>query len=279
MSGFQEKEKSPYGNFLQTTKNLNCSFFITTHIRSMWPFPWCTGVAVYMQLHQATPISWCLESKRVTSSALWDKSDGTPICNVIQQKNLDGLLFPAKSFIMGGSPCVVDLMSKNFPSSGGGGFSATKTKVALNCLKWIDPMSKNFPSCWGGGGWLFCHKNQSCSKLPEVDRSDVKKFSILPQKPKLLQIAWSGWGGGVFSATKTKVAQNCLKWIDLMSKNFPPGPWRKGRKEGGGGFSAHFSGIIIFSLELYLGDQLCSKCTNKSFVSYSVRYRPIKIIS
>ena len=30
------------------------------------------------------------------------------------------------------------------------------------------------------------------------------------------------------------------------------------------------SGIIIFSLELYLGDQLYSKCTKKSFVSYSV---------
>ena len=44
----------------------------------------------------------------------------------------------------------------------------------------------------------------------------------------------------------------------------------KRQKEGGGGFSAQFSGIIIFSLELYLGDQLCSKCTKKSFVSYSV---------
>ena len=97
---------------------------------------------------------------------------------------------------------------------GGGGFSATKTKVAGNCLKWIDLMSKNFPSSWGGG--LFCHKNQSCWKLPEMDRSGVKNFP-------------SSWGGG-FSATKTKVAGNCLKWIDLMSKNFPSS-W-------GGGFSA-----------------------------------------
>ena len=32
----------------------------------MWPFPWCTGVAaVYKQLHQARPLSWCLESKQV----------------------------------------------------------------------------------------------------------------------------------------------------------------------------------------------------------------------
>ena len=39
---------------------------------------------------------------------------------------------------------------------------------------------------------------------------------------------------------------------------------------GGGGFSAKFSGIIIFSMELYYGDQLCSKCIKKSFVSYLV---------
>ena len=32
-----------------------------------------------------------------------------------------------------------------------GGFSATKTKVSQNRLKWIDPKSKNFPSSWGGG--------------------------------------------------------------------------------------------------------------------------------
>ena len=47
-------------------------------------------------------------------------------------------------------------------------------------------------------------------------------------------------------------------------------PDKKAEKRGGGSFSAQFSEIIIFSLELYLGDQLCSKCTNKSFVSYSV---------
>ena len=72
------------------------------------------------------------------------------------------------------------------------------------------------------GGGLFYHKNQSCLKFPEMDRSDVERFSLI-------------LGGG-----------------------------------GGGGFSAQFSGIIIFSLELYLGDQLCSKCAKKSFVSYSV---------
>ena len=65
----------------------------------------------------------------------------------------------------------------------GGGFSATKTKVARNCLKWIDLKSKNCPSSWVGG--LFCHQNQSCSKLPEMDRSEVKKISLI-------------WGGGLF---------------------------------------------------------------------------------
>ena len=62
-----------------------------------------------------------------------------------------------------------------------------------------------------GGGGLFCHKNQSCSKLPEMDRSEVK--NIFPH-------LW-GVGGWGFSATKTKVAQNYLKWIDLKSKKFP----------------------------------------------------------
>ena len=51
-------------------------------------------------------------------------------------------------------------------------------------------------------------------------------------------------------------------------------------EKGGGGISAQFSGIIIFSLELYLGDQLCSKCTKKVLsVTRLMRYRPIKIIS
>ena len=36
------------------------------------------------------------------------------------------------------------------------------------------------------------------------------------------------------------------------------------------GFSVKFSRIIIFSMELYYGDQLCSKCMKISFVSYPV---------
>ena len=73
---------------------------------------------------------------------------------------------------------------KNFSLIWKGGFSATKTKVARNCLKWIDLVSKNFPSCGGG---LFCHQKQSCSKSPEMDRSGVKNFPLI-------------WGGGGFSA-------------------------------------------------------------------------------
>ena len=55
---------------------------------------------------------------------------------------------------------------------------------------------------------------------------------------------------------------------------------KRQKRGGGGGFSAQFSGIIIFSLELYLGDQLCSKCTKKVLsVTRLMRYRPIKIKS
>ena len=181
-----------------------------------------------------------------------------------------------------------------------GGFSATKTKVANeDCLKWIHLVSKIFPSSWRG---LLCHQNQSCSKVPEMDRSGAPwEFPLIGggglfchQEPKLLEIAWNGHrsgvkkfslhfggelfchqnqsclklpemdrsgvkkcslicgGGGLFchqnqscsklpemdrsgvkkfslicgggrgggSATKTKVAWNCLKWIDLVSKEF-----------------------------------------------------------
>ena len=45
------------------------------------------------------------------------------------------------------------------------------------------------------------------------------------------------------------------------------------KAEMGGCFSAQFSGMIIFSIELYYGDQLCSKCITKSFVSYWKMYK------
>ena len=47
-----------------------------------------------------------------------------------------------------------------------------------------------------------------------------------------------------------------------------PVPHKKAEKSGGG-FSAQFSGIIIFSLELYLGTNFVPNVL-KSFVSYSV---------
>ena len=48
-----------------------------------------------------------------------------------------------------------------------------------------------------------------------------------------------------------------------------PGLSWKGRKEGGG-FSAQFSGIIIFSMELYYSVQLCSRYMTETFISYPV---------
>ena len=54
----------------------------------------------------------------------------------------------------------------------------------------------------------------------------------------------------------------------------------KRQKRGGGGFSAQFSGIIIFTLELYLGDNFVPNVLIKVLsVTRLMRYRPIKIIS
>ena len=130
---------------------------------------------------------------------------------------------------------------KKFSLIRGGGedFSATKTKVAQSYLKWINLKSKNFPLSWGGGGGgLFCHKNQSCLKLAEMDKSEVKKFSFIlggrfsATKTKVTRIylKWinlkskkfpSSWGEA-FLPQKPKLLWNCLKWINLKSKNFPP---------------------------------------------------------
>ena len=105
------------------------------------------------------------------------------------QNKLDGYHSRQMVFHNGWSPCVVEVLIR-----GRGLPEMDRSGV------------KKFPSSWGGA--LFCHKNQSCSKLPEMDRSGVRKFSLII-------------GGRGFSATNTKVAWNCLKWIDLVSKNFP----------------------------------------------------------
>ena len=39
---------------------------------------------------------------------------------------------------------------------------------------------------------------------------------------------------------------------------------------GGGGFLPSVQEPLVFSMELYHGDQLCSKCIRKSFVSFPV---------
>ena len=41
---------------------------------------------------------------------------------------------------------------------------------------------------------------------------------------------------------------------------YGPGLMKKGRKEGGGGFSAQFSGMFNFSIHSYNRDLRCSKC-------------------
>ena len=135
-----------------------------------------------------------------------------------------------------------------------------KTKVAWNCLKWIDLKSKNFPH---RGGGLFCHKDQSCLKLPEMDRSGQKIFPHL--------------GGGGFSATKTKVAWNYLKWINLKSKNFP--------SSGGGLFCYKNQSCLklpemdkseVKKFSLILGGGLfCHK--NQSEVQWCMKYWCLKL--
>ena len=120
---------------------------------------------------------------------------------------------------------------------GGEAFLTQKPKLIEIAWNGINLKSKNFPSSWGGGGFSAT-RNQSCSKLPEMDKSEVKKIFPYPGgrfSATKTKVAWnflkwinlkpknfhSTWGGGGFSATKTKVAWNCLKWINLKSKNFP----------------------------------------------------------
>ena len=70
-------------------------------------------------------------------------------------------------------------------------------------------------------------------------------------------------GGGGFPATKTKVAQNCLKWIDLMSENVPSS-W------GGGGLFCPIFRIHYFQPGIIPQGPTLFQIAKKSFVSYSV---------
>ena len=54
--------------------------------------------------------------------------------------------------------------------------------------------------------------------------------------------------------------------ILLVRKHFPVWPLGVCVGRGGGGFSAQFSGIIIFSIDSYYRDLSCSKSITKSFV-------------
>ena len=80
----------------------------------------------------------------------------------------------------GYSPCAMWAGSLT-KKPGRGAFFANWTKVAGNCMRWIDPL-RIFSS---EGGGLFCQLNQSCWKLHEMDRSSHRFFSF-------------GGGGGLF---------------------------------------------------------------------------------
>ena len=85
---------------------------------------------------------------------------------------------------------------KNFPHSegGGGGFSATKTKVTQNHPKWINPKSKIFLTLRGGG--LFCHKNQS--EVQGCMNYQCVKLRHVPQYESCISPKGRKEGGGAF---------------------------------------------------------------------------------
>ena len=119
----------------------------------------------------------------------------------------------------------------------------------------MDIQSQNFFFLWVLGGGYF---STSWTKVAGNYMKGIDSVSEL-----FPSLAAGGWE--TFLASWTKVAGNCMKWIDSVSEFFPSLPIGRG-----GGSSAQFSGMIIFSIELYYGDQLCSKCMKKSFVSYLV---------
>ena len=89
-------------------------------------------------------------------------------------------------------------------------------------------------------GWgLFCHLNQSCWKLHEMDRSRLRTFFLF---------CHLGGGGCWLSASWTKVTGNCMEWIDPVSEFFPS--FTAG---GGGGFSARFPMRCSMMHEIWFG--------------------------
>ena len=67
-----------------------------------------------------------------------------------------------------------------------------------------------------------------------------------------------------YPASSLSLRVEVLVWISVM---YSDQCWKLCL---GGGGSTQFSGMIIFSMELYYGDQLCSKCMTISFVSFLV---------
>ena len=80
------------------------------------------------------------------------------------------------------------------------------------------------------GGWgLFCHQNQSCSKLPEMDRSGVKKIFPHPR------------GGGGFSAKSQQIRGSMMREIlvcEVTSCATTRAEYLSKRQKIRGGFSA-----------------------------------------
>ena len=103
----------------------------------------------------------------------------------------------------------------------------------------------------GEGGGLFCHKNQSYSKSPKMDKSEVKNFPHFEGRDK------SGGGGGS-SATKTKVTRNRPKWINLKSKIF--------LTFGEGGFSADLLTLRFCQLNTVVFRKTKKRCAPKVFL-------------
>ena len=104
---------------------------------------------------------------------------------------------------------------------------------------WINLKAENFPLSWVRAG-LFCHKNQSCSNLPEMDLSKVRQFWAT----HLVFVAEKG-----FSATKT-TGWGKIFWLQiyLISGNY--------RASWGGGFCGRKGPPkmlkIAFETQIYL---------------------------
>ena len=79
-------------------------------------------------------------------------------------------------------------------ASGRGGLSARWTKVAENCMKW-DRYSVTIFTIWPLGGGPFWQVWQSCWKLHEMDRSNLKTFHYLATGEMSFSSRWNKVAG------------------------------------------------------------------------------------